>query len=527
VTDVVQLAAAMEATRSGLVPLDFAQLDRGPAWLDLLLPTPSDVGAFFAVTGVPVADELIERFCAPDESSTRRSAHAAGCACVWTFGASSSDSRDLQFEVDLQPVRLLVAGDLVLTHRLAGRRFSIDPPDSPTDGPALAASRLQSTVEQEWHAKAADGQPDAHLLFLAIVRAIVNTLYETRAQLAQRRTQIDFEFFGDLAAARAAAAADAPTVDAVSQLARRGTLLVDTARLRLNCVHTVAAELREWFDDLKPPGREDARIWLDTTERVDEAAEIVKRIYRVRNDLGALRRDVHASMVLLASADTGGQLLAVRALLDRTESARRAGIVAGVLTVLLAGTGLIAAIATIPSAGTYLPMGRAAALTGLVLLASIALGAFVALAASSRSGPMRGATRLGGFIYLIAITAFAFGLIGPSRSRTVVVALGASLSVAAMLLAAIAGDFGGSAGHPLVAAIDRALGTHDELRTDLTSLHSKLEAIATRAERWNHHWPRTPQALGDQLGREHLPLGTRGIEIALGSDGRVTLWRSR
>ena len=85
----------------------------------------------------------------------------------------------------------------------------------------------------------------------------------------------------------------------------------------------------------------------DGGTRALSSAELVRRIYQARNDLGTLRRDLHASMALLVSADTGGQLLAVRALLDRTEWARRAGIVAGAVTLVLASAGLVAAVPTV------------------------------------------------------------------------------------------------------------------------------------------------------------------------------------
>ncbi len=500
-------------------------LDGALTWLDTTAPTPREVAELLGARGTVLnpSAAALEIFCAPDDAATRPFIYGA-TTLVWTFGATTTDSRTTPFVAELQPVRILTAKGVVLTNRLPGVRYAIDPPSAAHDGDAILLERLHAAAESELQASPEDDSVDRDLLLVALLRGLLRTVFEARAQIAQVRTSVDFHFFSELAAARDEASGGTPTVERVDDLASRGTLLVDSTRARLTAIHSLNADLREWFDDLKPAGRNDTRIWSEHTTRPTETKALIERIYQVRNDLGRLRRDVHSSMVLLASADTGAQLVAVRALLDRTESARRAGIVAAALTLFLAGSGLVAAIATIPAAGVHFKLGRAVGFAGLLELTAVGVGVFVALAASTRRGRLRGVNTVAAGSYLASLVAFAVVATGPPVVRLFATAAGIALAVGALVLAALGGDFGGPRSRPVVSACTRLVGLQDTWSGTTATLYVDACAVTTRLERWGRGWPRSAEEFLVRLRVERLALERIGVHVNE-EGGSVTLRR--
>lgn len=497
-----------------------------PLWIDVPAGAEAAAAELLAACGAAVPQGIFDDLCSPGgprSSGQPRPAPGAPRALLWAFGATVAEDNDESFSIDLQPVRLLVCDAVIVTRRLQGTRFSIDPPGIQTVGDVLGLPVLIEAANRIWAGRSRGDPGDRDLLLFAILGGLVSCHFVARAELAQRKTRIDLDFFGDLARSRHLAARLDPTAQQVREVALEGAWIVERARHRLNAVQAGVVCFREWYDDLKPPGRTDQAIWLDETARADEAAELVRRIYQARNDLGTLRRDVHASMALLASADTGGQLLAVRALLDRTEWARRAGIVAGAVTLVLASAGLVAAAAAIPQRSVRYPVAQAAAAAGFLVVSSIVFGVLIAVATGARarrwpSWLIHPAAAIAATGSLVAM-ALAF-VDGDSRVPWLIA--GAGLIGTALLLVALSSDFGPRGlRRAEVDATRRLMADRPEWRGTPDALHAALTAAASRRDRWSG-WPMDADATLARLRDDTRALNAIGIELHE-RDGEVVL----
>jgi hypothetical protein len=432
-----------------------AATDRHPHWYDVdATLDPSEIRRALAAIDVP--DGATTALLTPGSRGSRPLPDKAarspvdGCFLYWGFCASCSRNSGLVFDVDLQPVNILIGEGFVLTARHFGNRFVVGSIEREPEHAALKGEPVQIdvlTTAAETHWLAAD-KPGRDVLFFSVLQACVTTLFRVRAELGMKKVAYDNVYFRGVLDARKTAAAAELTVDDVNSRAQLDGALTEEARRRLLSIQNVAAEMRRWFDDLKPPGRGDVGIWLPDTQREEDAQHLVDRIYQVRNDLQRVRTETNESMALLMSADTGGQLLAVRALLDRTEAARSAAVVAGAITVILAAVALAATLAAIPSERTrFAPVGTAAGLAGLVILASVFVSAAVAFLVKSPSpgGRAKGCLRTIGVIAAgLGTTAFALAYANTLHPQALWVWTGAGLALSALLLFAYTGDFGQS-----------------------------------------------------------------------------------
>jgi hypothetical protein len=443
---------------------------------------------------------------------------------LWGFGAcAESEAGGERFTVTLQPVALLALERLVVTHRPAGTTFVIDPREARRPGKPVDIDRLAWHASLFWRERCTDHGPDRDLLLFSLLHGLVVTLFEARAQLGKKKAQIDAEFFEELARSRRRAAQLRPTVDDVADVALRASLLIDRTRDRLNAIQVLAVEFREWFDSFKPAGRLDwKRIWLDDTSCPVESEKLVQRIYQVRNDLGQVRRDVHESMALLANVDTGGQLLAVRALLDRTDSARRAGIVAASLTILLASIGLGAAIAAIPGSQTRFSTARAAGGAGFLVLVAVLVGVVVAAAAGAQLS--HHSRRLGAAaasaLALVALALFALVVSSSLAGAWVGGALAGALL--ALVLATLAANLG-TAPHldPAVAALERFMKTRQEWTGTSNELLAALRAAGPRPPWLRRRLVKDDTDLAHHLRDHEVELEALGLEVR--ADERLTI----
>jgi hypothetical protein len=438
---------------------------------------------------------------------------------LWGFGAcAEAENGGERFTVTLQPVALLALDRLVVTRRLAGTTFVIDPPEARRPGKPVDLERLAWHASLFWRERLPERSPDRDLLLFSLLHGLVVTLFETRAQLGKKKAQIDAEFFDELARSRRRAARLRPTVDDVADVALRASLLIDRTRARLNAIQVLAVEFREWFDSFKPAGRLDwKRIWLDETTCPEESDRLVQRIYQVRNDLGQVRRDVHESMALLANVDTGGQLLAVRALLDRTDAARRAGIVAGSLTILLASIGLGAAIAAIPASHARFSTARAAGGAGFLVLVAVFVGVVVAAAAGAQLS--HHSRRLGAAaasaLALVALALFALVVSSSLAGAWVGGALAGALL--ALVLATLAANLG-AAGRvdPTVAALERFMRSRQEWAGTPDELLAVLRTAGPRLPWLRGRLAKDAATLARGLREHEVELEALGLDIRAG-----------
>ncbi|MDQ5821858.1 MAG: hypothetical protein M3540_10490 [Actinomycetota bacterium] len=481
---------------------------QAPLWVDVPAGAQAVAAELLAACEALVPDGALDELCSPaDPPSPAQGA-------LWAFGATLAEDDDESFSIDLQPVRLVVCDAVIVTHRLPGTRFSIDPHGGESVGDAVGLPALLEAANRIWADRGRDDPGDRDLLLFAILGGLVSCHFVARAELAQRKTRIDLDFFGDLARSRELAARLDPTAQQVREVALEGAWIVERARHRLNAVQATVVCFREWYDRLKPPGRADRAIWLVRTTREDDAAELVRRIYQVRNDLGTLRRDVHASMALLASADTGGQLLAVRALLDRTEWARRAGIVAGAVTLVLASAGLVAAVAAIPQRSVRYPVAQAAAAAGFLVVSSIVFGVLISFATGSRA--RRWPSWLIPPVAAIAATGsllmWALAFVGEGSRAPWLIAAGGLIGIA-LLLVALSSDFGARGRRRAeVDATRRLMANRREWRGTPHALHAALTAAARRRDRWSG-WPKDAETTLARLREDIRVLNASGIEL--------------
>ncbi|MFI4989809.1 MAG: hypothetical protein ACHQHO_02680 [Solirubrobacterales bacterium] len=370
----------------------------------------------------------------------------------WAFGATVDRVRDsddvLQIQaVSLQPVGILISERVVVTCRHPGIRYPLgDIAMKPEVGLALSHERLVTSAQDSLVSLLRGAPPfESHALLFGILAGLISTLFEARAALGAAKILSDDAYFSRLIHLRREAATADVRSEQVARAAREATHLIDQTRNSLSAIQRVAVPFRQWFDYMKPPGLPDtAAVWLSHTPHTAASEHVVDRIYKVRNDLQAVRREVHQSMNLLASADTGSQLLAVRALLDRTESVRNAVVIAGAMTILLAAAGLSAAVATIPSSGTEVsPLPRAIAYTAVTVMTIVVVGVAVAIA-SRLKAPRSRRLWLGLSVgcFVLALTGLLFAAAANGSARIVLVACSVGVAVVSLLIAAFTGDFG-------------------------------------------------------------------------------------
>jgi hypothetical protein len=518
-----------------------------PVWIDVGPDAdPVAVAAELSSLGLSVTPELALHLANPDDRPQPQLAHAAsrgGPMRFWAFGASVEGSVDSDdFAVLLQPVGLLVEGSAVVTWRLAGVRHRIDYDEhAPAPAPALELERLLSAARSALLPLVQpSGEVDRDAVFFAILEALVVTLFGVRAELGQVKVAFDNHYFEGLVASRRRAAGSDIRSQDVARAAREASHRVDRSRRALASIQRVATIWRRWFDDFKPSGLPFKQtVWLPETTRGEASEHLVDRIYQVRNDLRSLRAEVHQSMTLLATADTGGQLLAVRALLDRTESARGAAVVAGAVTLIIATIGLSAAVATIPSANArFLPISKALAVAGLAIFGSVAFGGLVALL--SRQAPplrRRSWTTAAFALFAAAVAVVILAAIDLDGLRGYLLIAGVALAGVTLLTAAYAGDFGQQRHAPLLATACAVLleqraswsGSAAELAREFVDrLAPRRPLISTRGHRTRRieldGWLRHPQRLERALREEAAWLEEAGFRVKL-AQGEVTISR--
>jgi hypothetical protein len=492
-----------------------------PLWIDVEDEVDAEeLRVALATASANVAPDVIERFLAgcrvsEDEAVTS----TASARRVWAFAAETTSSdEDETFSVCLQPVSLLVSDGLVLTRRRPGIRVHITPPEGQEVGEPIPLARMRQEAELAWRRWPQEDGADRDLLLLSLIQGVVQTHFVARAEIAQEKARVDADFFHDLAAIRRRTAERHPTVDQVADLAAEASAIIDGARLRLTAIQALVVDYRSSFDGLKPPGRDDLSVfWLGESRRAVECERVVTRIYQVRNDLRGIRHDVHSSMALLASADTGGQLLAVRALLDRTESARRAGIIAATFALLVASVALIAAIAAIPGAGTRFALSESAGAGGFLVLAAAFVGFAVAATAGRRGKSPLGviASSVATVLGVVGVAGFALTFAGAGFTESAMLTAAIAFSLAALVLFAYFADLGErgfsvpevDAAECLVrSAGGRWSGTPEELDAELRRI------AGSRAQ--PGLWPQTSEDLVLRLRANEALLRARGVRIA-------------
>jgi hypothetical protein len=464
----------------------------------------------------------------------------------WAFGASVEGSIDEDdFAVLLQPVGVLVEGSVIVTRRQRGIRYVVDPYEQKTsEAQPLDLERLLSAASSSLSPLVRPGEEiDRDAVFFALLEGLVVTLFEARAELGQAKVAIDNRYFEDLVASRARAASSALRSQDVARAAREAGHRVEHTRRTLASVQQLATIWRRWFDDFKPPGLPFKQaVWLPETERGEASEHLVDRIYQVRNDLRSLRTEVHQSMALLATADTGSQLLAVRALLDRTESARSAAVVAGVVTLLVATGGVSAAVATIPSENArFLPISKALAVAALLVIGSVTVGGIVAIL--SRQAPplrQRAWTKAASLLFGLGAVAIVASLLDVAGLREELLIAGGALTGITLTIAAYAGDFGQRRHVPLLCTACSALledrpswsGSAAELAQEFVDvLGSSASLLPTRGHRARQYelerWQRQPEHLVRALREEAALLDEAGFGVRVAAaSGRITISRS-
>jgi hypothetical protein len=430
--------------------------EQGLWWLDV---TPGAHGPDLlnSLAGLEVALEqsTIEALLSDRDRPEPHLAHICsreGMLRFWAFGATvekhtGDDGMERVAAVSIQSVALLVSDWFVLTCRHPGLRFPIGDVDIPvTDSEPLGVIRLRDAAGVSLALLSRDATGiDRDLLLFAMLGGLVATLFDARATLGNAKIRYDEWYFEELIRSRKEAATADTTSSAVALVVQRAAELTDETRRALASIQRIASPFRQWFEDLKPPGLPDKRaVWLPHTTQPAASEHIVDRIYQVRNDLQAVRREVHQSMGLLIAADTGGQLLAVRALLDRTESARGAVVAAGSITVLLASLGLSAAVATIPHSGAHFqPLARALLDTGVAVLAVVLVGIAMALLSRRQPPARRNTWRAAGCIsFLLATSSLIVALFSSNDRLPLLLGVGGAFGVLALLIVAYIGDYG-------------------------------------------------------------------------------------
>ena len=524
-----------------------------PWWLDVPSAlTAPELIAILDRFDVGLSHDGARAFLAGQDRPEPQNAHLCGNDRVlrfWGFGASverlaGADGVVRVVAVSLQPVGLLLSERLVVSCRHAGVRFPIGDVTSPqTPAPALALDRLAGATNSSLVSLLRSAPPfDCDALLFGLLAGLVNTLFEARAALGTAKILCDDEYFSCLIQLRREAAISDVRSEHVARAAREATHLVDRTRRSLSAMQRVAVPFRQWFDHLKPPGLPDkTSVWLPNTKHTAASEYLVERIYKVRNDLQVVRREVHQSMDLLASADTGSQLLAVRALLDRTESVRNAVVVAGSITILLASAGLSAAVATIPSTNAqFRPLARALAYTGITVLMTVVVGVAVALMSRLAAPKMRsvwvGAACM---LFFAAVAGLVLATSATGMTRVVLIGGGVTLAIASLLVAAYTGDFGLQRRRPVLTPAITALmaegepwsGTPAEFADALRRVvpasrlglpfHRRANRIVARTV---SEWSDDPAALELILLDEQLQLHRKGFDATFANlDGVVTV----
>jgi hypothetical protein len=424
----------------------------GVTWLDVSPKAdPSEVTHAFSSLGIAVSAAEVKLLGASKDRPRPQLVSAASDGAAmrfWAFGASVEDAVESEvLLVLLQPVGLLVQGNVVVTWRQPGVRFRVDHYDHPpTLAPPMEAERLLSASGSALVPLVqAGGTLDRDALFFAILEGLVVTQFNVRATLGQAKVAFDNQYFKGLLDSRRQAAEASVRSQDVAQAAIEASQRIDRSRAALGSIQSVTTVWRRWFDDFKPPGLPfKESVWLPATTQPAASSHLVDRIYQVRNDLRYLRAEVHQSMALLATADTGGQLLAIRALLDRTESARNAAVVAAAITLIIATIGLSAAVAAIPSTDArFLPFSKALGIAGVAILGSVVVGGLVALL-SRRSPPLHRRAWNGFTLALFgtSVVAVVLAVVDLAQLRVAFLIGSVVLAIAALLTAAYAGDFG-------------------------------------------------------------------------------------
>ncbi len=423
-----------------------------PVWLDVSPEAdPEAVATTLAAVGMSVTPELARALSDPADRPPPQLACAAsqgGPMRFWAFGASVEGSiEEEDFAVLLHPVGVLVQGSVIVTRRQEGICCPITSQEcKPTAAPPLGLERMLAAASSSLAPLVRPGDEiDRGTVFFALLGGLVVTLFGARAELGQAKVAIDSHYFEELIASRARAASSDLRSQDVARAAREAGHRVEQTRRRLASVQQVATVWRRWFDDFKPPGLPFKRaVWLPEADGSEASEHLVDRLYQVRNDLRSLRTEVHQSMALLATADTGSQLLAVRALLDRTESARSAAVVAGVVTLLVAAVGVSAAVAAIPSEDArFLPMSKALAVAALLVIGSVAVGGLVAIL--SRQAPPVGKRiwmKAGSLLFGLGAVAITLSVLNVAGLREELLIAGGALVGTTLVIAAYAGDFG-------------------------------------------------------------------------------------
>ncbi len=469
----------------------------------------------------------------------------------WAFGATveredGPDGASRAVAISLQPVGLLVSRRVVVTCRHTGTRFPLgDTTNGPSPSPHLDCDQLRTSTQSSLISllRSAPGFNSDALLF-ALLTGLVNTLFEARAALGSTKILCDEEYFARIIRLRREAAISNVGSEDVARVAQEATRVIDHTRRTLSSIQRILVPFRQWFNDLKPPGLPDkSTVWLPNTSHRAASEYLVDRIYQVRNDLQAVRREVHQSMGLLATADTGSQLLAVRALLDRTESARNAVVVAGTITVLLAVAGLSTALASIPSSGARIgPLERALGYAGITVMTIVVVGVAVALLSRLPTPTSRRVWLvLSGTFFCGALVLLAVAAAGTGSTDPVFVGGGVGSAVASLLAAAYGGDFGPRRSRPILTSAIGALlenrdewsGTLSELANSLRaadeashgrmSLHLRRKLAVNRAA---GNWCREPASLEANLLDEQLPLHHAGLEVQFYAHERVMILKS-
>jgi hypothetical protein len=521
-----------------------------PVWLDVSLEAdPDAVAAALGAVGLSVTPELARALSDPADRPQPQLASAAsqgGPMRFWAFGASVEGSiEEEDFALLLHPVGVLAEGNVIVTRRQVGIRCQITSQECrPTAAPPLGLERMLAAASSSLAPLVRPGEEiDRDVVFFALLGGLVVTLFGARAELGQAKVAIDSHYFEELIASRARAASSDLRSQDVARAAREAGHRVEQTRRRLASVQQVATVWRRWFDDLKPPGLPFKQaVWLPEANGGGASEHLVDRIYQVRNDLRSLRTEVHQSMALLATADTGSQLLAVRALLDRTESARSAAVVAGVVTLLVAAVGVSAAVAAIPSENArFLPISKALAVSALLVIGSVAAGGLVAIL--SRQAPPPGQRiwmKAGSLLFGLGAVAIALSLLNVGGLREEFLIAGGALVGIALAITAYAGDFGQRRQASLLYTACSTLlksrrswsGSAIELAGELAAgLRSSRSFRSGRGHRTRKHeldrWLEQPEYLVQALREEAALLDEAGCSVRVNSmTGRITISRS-
>jgi hypothetical protein len=368
----------------------------------------------------------------------------------------------------LSPVRIVVDGHTVVTLRMPEQTINHDAVDPHQE---LGRSALIGRVAAELPAastltamdaaaepasagqRPATAELGAATVAYAILLAAVSSYFLVRGSLARKKMQVDQQYTSDVADARRdAAKAERPDPRRVQKAAEAAADLVDVTRTELLAILSAAGAMRGSFDEMKPPGKgPDDAIWLPDLKRQDATRKLVERIYQVRNDLRTLRHETQESLGMLTAADSASQLLAVRALLDRTDRAREAAIVAAASTVSLAAIALAFTIAAVPGDGArFAPLSKAAGLSGLSIVAVLGFGWLVAIASRRRSEDIHARFRgrvdkwlaaAGLACGVLAVVAFVLAF-SASTLGAAALALGSFFLAASLLVVAARGDYG-------------------------------------------------------------------------------------